>query len=89
MLGAGESPVDWAESKGASFRYASGVVSKVPAARAKWNIVGRGLTVWSSRGPGYGALEVRVDGRVAATLDLRSDQEVSSQLVWASMNWET
>jgi hypothetical protein len=83
LLGAGESPADWAESKEASFRYASGVVSKAPAARAKWNIIGRDLRLWSPRGPGYGSMEVRVDSRVAATLDLRADQEVSSQPVWS------
>jgi hypothetical protein len=84
LLGAGESPADWAESSDARFRYASGVVSKAPAARAKWNIIGGGLELWSPRGPGYGSVEVRVDGRVAATLDLHADQEVSSKPVWSA-----
>lgn len=83
LLGAGESPADWTESREGSFRYSSGVVSKLPEARAKWNIAGGGLRLWSPRGPNYGSAELRVDGRVVATLDLHADQEVNSQPVWS------
>jgi hypothetical protein len=83
LLGAGESPADWTESTDAVFRFGSGVVSKLPSARAKWNIVGHSLQLWSPRGPGYGRVEVRVDGKVAATLDLHTDEQVRSQPVWS------
>jgi hypothetical protein len=83
LLGAGESLADWTEISGAGFRYASGAVSKVASARVKWNIIGHGLQLWSPRGPGYGSAEVRVDGRLCATLDLHADQEIRSQPVWS------
>jgi hypothetical protein len=83
LLGAGESPADWAESREAGFRYASGVVSKEASARVKWNVVGHSFRLWSPRGPGYGSAEVRVDGRTAAMLDFHADQEVESQPVWS------
>ena len=83
LLGAGESPADWTETTPAAFRYGSGAVSKGASARAKWNIIGHGLQLWSPRGPGYGTAEVRVDGQIAATLDLHADAETSSQPVWS------
>ncbi|MCL5096151.1 MAG: hypothetical protein M1608_01180 [Candidatus Omnitrophica bacterium] len=84
LLGAGESPEDWSETSNPSFRYGSGVVSKGMTARAKWNVIGHAFTLWSPRGPGYGSVEVRVDGRIAATLDLHAAREISSQPVWAA-----
>jgi hypothetical protein len=84
LLGAGESPADWTESEAGGFRYGSGVVSKAPSARAKWNVVGCGLRLWSPRGPSYGSVDVRVDGRLAGTLRLHSEHEVSSQPVWSA-----
>jgi len=83
LLGAGESPADWSETRDAGFRYGSGAASKAASARAKWNVIGRVLTLWSPRGPSYGSVEVRVDGRGASTLDLHADREISSQPVWS------
>jgi hypothetical protein len=83
LLGAGESPADWTEARDARFRYGLGAVSKADAARAKWNIVGSGLTLWSPRGPTYGTVEVRVDGRTVATLGLHADAPIRSEPVWS------
>jgi hypothetical protein len=83
LLGAGESLADWTETSDAGFRFGSGAVSKAPSARVKWNIVGCGLQLWSPRGPGFGSAEVRVDGKVAATLDLHADEQARSQPVWS------
>ena len=47
------------------------------------NVVGRNRQLWSPRAPGFGSVEVRVDGRIAATLDLRADTETNSQPVWS------
>jgi hypothetical protein len=82
LLGAGESPGDWDETRDLCFRYGSGAVSKLAMARAKWNIIGRALALWSPRAPGYGSAEVRVDGRIAATLDLHAERAIGSQPVW-------
>jgi hypothetical protein len=84
LLGAGESLGDWSEVRDAVFRYGSGVVSKGASARAKWNVIGGALTLWSPRGPGYGTAEVRLNGRTAATLDLHADRAVPSQPVWSA-----
>ena len=84
LLGAGEPPSDWTESKDQAFHYGSGAVSKLPTARAKWNIRGTDLKLWSPRGPNYGSLEVRLDGRPMATLDLHADQTVPSRPVWTA-----
>ena len=83
LLGAGESPADWSETRDAGFRYGSGAASKAASARAKWNIIGRTLTLWSPRGPAYGSVEVRVDGRSATTLELHAAREISSTPVWS------
>ncbi len=83
LLGAGESSADWRETQEASFRYGAGTVSKTTTARAKWNVIGHSLTWWSPRGPEYGTVEVRVDGRTAATLNLNAERTFHSQPVWS------
>jgi hypothetical protein len=82
LLGAGESPADWDQKQSASFRYGTGVISKAPGARVKWNVIGRTFSVWCPRGPGYGTVEVRLDGKVSATLNLHAETETASQSVW-------
>jgi len=83
LLGAGESPADWEERTGPEFRFASGVVSKLAAARVKWNVVGCDLRLWSPRGPDFGSAQLLVDGRAVATLDFHADKPVGSQPVWS------
>ena len=84
LLGAGASPGHWGECSDAGFRYGVGAASKAERARAKWNVIGSGLRLWSPRGPGYGAIEVRLDGRAAARIDLHSDQAAPSEPVWTA-----
>ncbi len=83
VLGAGESSADWSAVQDGTFRYQSGAVSKSNAARAKWNLFGQAITLWSPRGPDYGKVEVRLDGRAAVMLDLHADSAVNSQTVWS------
>ncbi len=82
LLGAGGSPEEWTQSQDASFRYGTGSVSRVPGARAKWNVIGTDLKLWSPRGPTYGTIEVRLDGRPAAMISLNADKPVPSAVVW-------
>ncbi len=82
LLGAGAAPGDWDQVEGQQFRFGSGALSRTSGARAKWNVIGTGLRIWSPRGPHYGTLEVLVDGRVAATLDLHSTVANDSAPLW-------
>jgi hypothetical protein len=60
------------------------LVSRKPAARVKWNVVGARLALFSPRGPEFGEVEVRLDGRIASVLDLHADRPEASGLVWRS-----
>jgi hypothetical protein len=84
LLGAGERPADWQERRQSSFRYGVGVVSRRPDARVKWNVVGTRMTLWSPCGPEFGKVEIRLDGRREAVLDLHSSNPEPSRPVWKS-----
>jgi hypothetical protein len=84
LLGAGEKPADWQERRQSSFRYGVGVVSRRPDARVKWNVVGTRMTLWSPRGPEFGKVEIRLDGRREAVLDLHGTNLEPSRPVWTS-----
>lgn len=84
LLGAGERLADWKERYDAVFRYGRGVVSKRADTRVKWNVIGSGMTLWSPRGPEFGKVEIRVDGKRAAIVDLHSNTSESSTPVWTS-----
>jgi hypothetical protein len=84
ILGAGGSWNDWRELRGPEFRYGLAAVARHPEARVKWNLEGRQFTLWSPRGPEFGKVQVKVDGRVLANLDLHDKRLTSSQPVWTS-----
>ncbi|HEY5913110.1 MAG TPA: hypothetical protein VJA21_21175 [Verrucomicrobiae bacterium] len=84
LLGAGASPGEWTQNTGADFRFGTGSVSKIAGTRAKWNVIGTDFKLWSPRGPGYGKIELRVDGTPAATIDLHSEQPQGSGVVWST-----
>ena len=84
ILGAGGSRDDWQELRGPEFRYGLAALAKAPAARVKWNVEGRRFTLWSPRGPQFGKVQVKVDGRVMADLDLHAEQPAPSAPIWKS-----
>jgi hypothetical protein len=84
ILGAGGSRNDWQELRGPEFRYGLAAVARHPEARVKWNLEGRQFALWSPRGPEFGKVQVKVDGRVLASLDLHDERLTSSQPVWQS-----
>jgi len=84
LLGAGEKPADWQERHEPAFRYGIGAVSRHSHGRIKWNVVGTRMTLWSPRGPAFGKIEIRLDGRQQAILDLHSDSPVASRPIWTS-----
>jgi hypothetical protein len=88
LLGAAQPAAEWQPRRDPLFRFGNGVVSRKPTARAKWNVAGNRLRLWSPRGPEFGEVEVRLDGKVAAVLDLRSDRAEASRVIWESSNLE-
>lgn len=84
LLGAGEDLANWQERATPDFRYNTGLVSKRPDARVKWNITGTRVTLWSPRGPEFGEAEVRVDGHRAAVVNLHAEKTEPSKPVWTS-----
>jgi hypothetical protein len=84
ILGAGGSEKDWLELRGPEFRYGLAALSKIPGARVKWNVEGRQFALWSPRGPKFGQVQAKVDGRVLANLDLHTEHLTPSQPVWKS-----
>jgi len=84
LLGAAEPADDWEQQHSSLFRFGNGVVSRKPDARAKWNVQGSELRLWSPRGPEFGEVEVRLDGQVVAVLDLHATQAEPSRVVWQS-----
>ena len=84
ILGAGGSAKDWQEVHGPEFRYGLVAVAKALGARVKWNVEGRQFTLWSPCGPEFGNAQVKVDGRVQASLDLHAERLTPSQPVWKS-----
>ena len=84
LLGAAEAAGDWEERRDPIFRFGTGVVSRKPAARVKWNVIGSRFALFSPRGPEFGTVEVSLDGRMVALLDLHADQPEESRVVWRS-----
>jgi hypothetical protein len=66
------------------FRYGLAAVAKQAGARVKWNVEGRRFTLWSPRGPEFGKVQIKVDGRAVAAVDLRAERLASSEPVWSS-----
>ena len=84
LLGAGENATDWDERKTVDFRYGTGLLSRQPNARAKWNVVGTRATLWAPRAPDFGAIEILVDGCRETVLDLHAEVPQVSCPVWTS-----
>lgn len=72
LIGAGVNMEQWDEREDEAFRFGTGVIRKEPGGRAKWNFIGSGFSLWSPLGPEFGTVEVLLDGKPIATLDLRS-----------------
>ena len=68
---------------GPEFCYGLAAVAKALGARVKWNVEGRQFTLWSPCGPEFGNAQVKVDGRMQASLDLHPER-LASQPVWKS-----
>lgn len=86
LLGAGQQAADWEfRVADAAFRFGTGVVSSVEDARAKWNVVGAGLTLYAPRGPEYGRARVTVDGAMTEEIDLHAEEPAASEIVYGAL----
>jgi hypothetical protein len=84
LQGAGQDPAHWELRTSPLFRHGLGAVHRGAGGRAKWNFIGGAVALWSPRGPRFGRVEVWLDGRSQAALDLRAPQETPSRCLWRS-----
>ncbi len=78
-----ENPAQWTEVNSPAFRYGLGAVSKESGVAAKWSVIGRRFTLYSPKGPAYGAIRVSIDGRSGAIVDLHAANPQRSAPVWS------
>jgi hypothetical protein len=83
LIGAGNSARDWTPAQD-GFRYGTGYAASFDAARAKWNFRGSEARLWSPRGPGFGEVEIFLDGESKGRISLHAGTLCQSEVVWAS-----
>ena len=83
VLGAGEALESFDEAS-EGFRYGLGLVSHSKGVRVKWNVEGQRVTLWSPRGPEFAEVEVLVDGKRMAVMDLHATRQEPSKPIWRS-----
>ena len=84
LLDRAERRSNWEERHSDLFRYGLGFVAKQEHLTAKWSVWGSQFKLWSLRGPEFGKVEIRLDGKVVGAIDLCRDQLLPSQPVWIS-----
>jgi len=83
LIGTGDVGTRW-KPPSEGFRLGEGYEGDFDGARAKWNFEGRGVRIWSPRGPDFGAARVLLDGTLMAEVSLRADEPRPSSVVWQS-----
>lgn len=78
-----EDPAGWTQAESADFRFGLGAVSRGARAAAKWSVVGHRFTLYSPKGPAYGAIRVAVDGQAGTVVDLHAAKMERSSPVWS------
>ena len=73
LLGAGQRLGDWTAVQSGMFICEEGFVGSGNV-KAKWNIIGDGVTVYSPKSPDYGVAAVWIDGYFYASVDLYCSQ---------------
>ena len=73
-MGHGQSP---------AYRFGVGAVRKSNGGRVKWNFHGRGFRLWLPKGPQFGRCELLLNGEKLAELNLRSDKNQPSEVVFS------
>ena len=83
LTDAGVRNADWDVEQSPAYRYGVGAVRKSSGGRVKWDFHGRGFRLWLPKGPQLGRCELLLNGEKLAKLDLRSDQQQPSQVVFS------
>jgi hypothetical protein len=78
-----EDPARWTQVESADFRFGLGAVSRGARAAAKWSVVGHRFTLYSPKGPAYGAIQVAVDGGAGSEVNLHAAKMERSSAVWS------
>ena len=78
-----EDPARWTQAESADFRFGLGAVSRGQQAAAKWSVVGHRFTLYSPKGPDYGAIGVAIDGDAGTIVNLHATKVERSGPVWS------
>lgn len=87
LLDHGEALADWQERAGADaadFHANVGAVSKSGGQAVKWSVTGKRLRLWSPKGPDYGTVEFKLDGKPQGVVDLHEEKPTASSVIWTS-----
>lgn len=84
LLNAGNQDSDWVFKKSSLFLYDRGAISKKDSAFVKWNFDGKAFELFSPRGPGYGHINIYLDGKLLKTLSLNNPAEIKSSIIYKS-----
>ena len=83
LLGAGENKTHWNEHlEGVRSERGYSTINKDHM--AKWNVRGSRFTLWSPKGPAFGALELTINGVLKARINLNARKAIDSKPLWAS-----
>jgi hypothetical protein len=84
LVDAGNQDSNWGFKKDTMFLYGKGAVSKKDSAFAKWNFDGKGIELFSPKGPLYGTINIYLDGKLLKKISLKSPQEIKSSVIFKS-----
>lgn len=86
LLSAGNQDSSWTFSHDSTFLYARGAISREEKAIAKWIFDGKGFEWYAPKGPGFGKVNIYLDGELVQTVDLESSSVEQSAPRYKSAN---
>ncbi|MFX0100480.1 MAG: hypothetical protein ACFFCS_12980 [Candidatus Hodarchaeota archaeon] len=86
LAGAAVENRTWKKVKKDIFLHGFGFINSKPSAVAKWNFIGEGFRLYSPSGPKFGVLDLFLDGKKLATLDLKERHKQESKIIHAESN---
>jgi hypothetical protein len=87
LLNAGNNPDNWTiVNKDSLFRFGTGALAKRDSARAKWSFKGSGFDLWAPGMKEAGTIQVILNGKHLADIDLHSDSPRKSSIIHSVRN---
>lgn len=87
LLNAGNNPDNWTILNNDSlFRFGTGAVAKKDSARAKWSFVGSGFDLWAPGTQDAGTVQVLLNGKHLADVDLQTETPQKSRIICSLRN---